>query len=76
VTTPRRCGNFLNVKYLHRPYLLLNVLQTAFSALMLLVGCQEGHPACEKLSGVMLLMVMRLDQGAADATVTHYLLRQ
>jgi len=26
----------------------------AFSALMLLVGRQEGHPACKKLSGEML----------------------
>jgi len=27
---------------------------TAFSALTLLVGWQEGHPACKKLSGGML----------------------
>jgi len=27
---------------------------TAFSALMLLVGWQEGHPACKKLSGGVL----------------------
>jgi len=26
----------------------------AFSALMLLVGWQEGHPACKKLSGEVL----------------------
>jgi len=26
----------------------------AFSALMLLVGLEEGHPACKKLSGGML----------------------
>jgi len=26
----------------------------AFSALTLLVGRQEGHPACKKLSGVLL----------------------
>jgi len=26
----------------------------AFSALTLLVGWQEGHPACEKLSGEVL----------------------
>jgi len=26
----------------------------AFSALMLLAGWQEGHPACKKLSGGML----------------------
>jgi len=29
--------------------------QLAFSALMLLVGRQEGHPACNKLSGGVLL---------------------
>jgi len=28
--------------------------ETAFSALMLLVGWQEGHPACKKLSGEVL----------------------
>jgi len=32
--------------------LILSVL--AFSALMLLVGRQEGHPACKKLSGEVL----------------------
>jgi len=30
------------------------MVPTAFSALMLLVGQQEGHPACKKLSGGML----------------------
>ena len=30
------------------------VLRYAFSALMLLVGRQEGHPACKKLSGRLL----------------------
>jgi len=30
-------------------------LQYAFSALMLLVGRQEGHPACKKLSGGVLV---------------------
>jgi len=29
-------------------------LSCAFSALMLLVGWQEGHPACKKLSGGVL----------------------
>ena len=33
---------------------LLAVLMTAFSALTLLVGRQEGHPACKKLSGGVL----------------------
>jgi len=30
-------------------------LQIAFSALTLLVGQQEGHPACKKLSGGVLV---------------------
>ena len=33
---------------------LLSYLGYAFSALMLLVGRQEGHPACKKLSGGVL----------------------
>ena len=54
-------------------------LQFAFSALTLLVGRQEGHPACKKagvvgcwrgyLSGVR----CRLAYGPADATATHCL---
>jgi len=52
---------------------------SAFSALMLLVGRQEGHPACKKrvvgywrgcLSGAR----CRLAYGPADATATHCLL--
>ena len=37
-----------------------------FSALMLLVGRQEGHPACKKLSGGLLLasVVICLERGA------------
>jgi len=30
------------------------LVYAAFSALMLLVGQQEGHPACKKLSGEVL----------------------
>jgi len=52
----------------------------AFSALTLLVGRQEGHPACKKLSGVMLAWLSAwgadLHNGPADATATHYLLLQ
>jgi len=52
----------------------------AFSALMLLVGRQEGHPACKKLSGGMLAwlsgMRCRLAYGPADAIATHCLLLQ
>ena len=53
----------------------------AFSALTLLVGRQEGHPACKKrvvgcwrgcLSGAR----CRLAYGLADATATHCLLLQ
>jgi len=36
--------NFVNIAY----------LSFAFSALTLLVGRQEGHPACKKLSGGVL----------------------
>jgi len=53
----------------------------AFSALTLLVGSQEGHSACKKLSGGMrhcYLSGMRCKfaYGPADATATHYLLLQ
>jgi len=34
--------------------LILAFSAFAFSALMLLAGQQEGHPACEKLSGGVL----------------------
>jgi len=59
-----------------------NILQCyAFSALTLLVGRQEGHPACKKLSGGVLAWYLsgarcRLAFGPADATATHYLLLQ
>jgi len=52
----------------------------AFSALMLLVGQQERHLACKKLSGGMLAwlsgMRCRLAYSRAGATATHYLLLQ
>jgi len=41
------------------PFLQID-LPCAFSALTLLVGRQEGHPACKKLSGG----VIRLERGA------------
>ena len=51
-----------------------------FSALKLLVGRQEGHPACKKLSGGILAwlsgMRCRLAYSPADAIATHYLLLQ
>jgi len=48
--------------------------------LTLLVGRQEGHLACKKLSGGMLEwlsgMRCRLAYSPADAAATHYLLLQ
>jgi len=53
-------------------YLLQELLYCAFSALMLLVGRQEGHLACKKLSGGALAGARcRLPYGPADATATH-----
>jgi len=51
----------------------------AFIALTLLVGRQEGHPACKKLSGGVLSWLLsgarcRFAYGLADATATHCLL--
>jgi len=55
----------------------------AFSALTLLVGRQEGHPACKKLSGGVLAWLSVWSEvqtchayGSADATATHCLLLQ
>ena len=44
--------------YLHTNILILN----AFSALTLLVGWQEGHPACKKLSGGVLAWLSVLSE--------------
>ena len=44
--------------------LYLYRVQCTFSALMLLVGRQEGHPACKKLSGGGAGMIICLEQGA------------
>ena len=54
----------------------------AFSALTLLVGRQEGHPACKKSRvvgcwcGCLSEARCRLAYGPADATATHCLLLQ
>jgi len=54
----------------------------ALSALTLLVGRQEGHPARKQLSGAVLATGYlsgarcRLAYGPADATATHCLLLQ
>ena len=61
-------------------YIFISCLQCyAFSALTLLVGQQEGHPACKKLSGGMLAWLSvwarcRFAYGTDGATATHYLL--
>jgi len=39
-------------------------MMTAFSALTLLVGQQEGHPACKKLSGGLLAWLSVWERGA------------
>jgi len=60
------------------------IVVTAFSALTLLVGQQEGHPACKKMSGGVLAWlsvwgeVCRLAYklSPADATATRCLLLQ
>jgi len=55
---------------------------SAFSALTLLVGWQEGHLACKKLSGggagvvICLERSADLPNGSGDATATHCLLLQ
>jgi len=49
----------------------------AFSDLMLLVGWQEGHPACKKLSGgVLAWLSVWSEVQTADSTATHCLLLQ
>jgi len=82
------CFNYLwqfKKCFYYHPRILKNVLNTleaiAFSALTLLVGRQEGHPACKKLSGGCWRGYLsgarcRLAYGPADATATHCLLLQ
>jgi len=59
---------------------MLMVDSFAFRALTLLVGRQEGHPACKKLSGGMLAWLSgvrcRFAYSLTDAAATHYLLLQ
>jgi len=54
---------FLSIYALAIILISLSVSIQAFSALTLLVGWQEGHPACKKLSGGMLAWLC-LGQGA------------
>jgi len=52
------------------------MLLYAFSALMLLVGQQKGHPAYKKTEWWGAGMVICLEYGPADAIATHCLLLQ
>ena len=47
-------GNWIAIIFYSTVFLLFGEWWTAFSALTLLVGRQEGHPACKKLSGGVL----------------------
>ena len=71
---------FLAILY-HTVIFVMSFMTSAFSALTLLVGRQEGHLACKNrvvgcwrgyLSGAR----CRLAYGPADATATHCLLLQ
>ena len=56
--------------------IILHYISSAFSALTLLVGCQEEHPACKNLSDEVLAWLSSgakckwLAYGSADATAT------
>jgi len=59
----------------------MNYHEFVFSAFTLLVGRQEGHPACKKTEWWGAGVVVCLEQGAdlhspADVTATHCLLLQ
>jgi len=43
-----------NASNLEAVIIIINYYKNAFSALTLLVGRQEGHPACKNLSGGVL----------------------
>jgi len=72
-----KCVNIIVTKIYYFCYYGPNII--AFSALTLLVGRQEGRPACKKLSGGCWRGYLsgarcRLAYGPADATATHCLL--
>jgi len=82
-----RCDSVLHDNALHHiwcEYALthrFSVHSIAISASMLLVGRQEGHPACKKLSGGCWRGYLSgarcgFEYGPADGTATHYLLLQ
>jgi len=58
---------------------IIYLFMVMISALTLLVGRQEGHPACKKLSGGVLALLSvwsEVQTDPADATATHCLLLQ
>jgi len=69
--------NLNGVLYIFLLFSCFITARSAFSALTLLVGRQERHPACKKTewwgAGVVICLE-RLAYGPADATATHYLL--
>jgi len=72
---------YLHSVYNHTTFTVNHFYATAFSALTLLVGRQEEHPACKKLSGGVLAWLsvwseVQTAYGPADATATHWLLLQ
>jgi len=60
----RQSDTTSNARYHCNAILSYIGIDFAFSALMLLVGWQEGHPACKKQSGEVLAMVICLQRGA------------
>jgi len=61
--------------------IIIIIVITYLLSLTLLVGRQEGHPACKKLSGGVLAWYLsgdrcRLAYGPADAIAAHCLLLQ
>jgi len=75
LTQLEQLSNYSDV-LLSRSDVLLNPNCFAFSALTLLVGCQEGHPACTNLTDEVLVWLSSaakckwLAYGSADATAT------
>jgi len=57
------CARFVAVAYKYRKHLSFVALQV-YSALTLLVGWQEGHPACKKLVWWGTGMVICLERDA------------
>ena len=75
------CGRLCWIFDLVRFFVKDLYISLAFSALTLLVGRQEGHPACKKLSGEVLAWLsvwseVQTCTCPADATAAHYLLLQ